>query len=180
MFNKVKQFVDDSFKEIVPHFERTVYWLKELKPDADEAMEIAAYAHDIARAFRSADSIKKFKDKELNDPMRIKEHQEEGVKIIGKFLRDNHYNEKDTLKVENMVLKHEVGGNEESNFIKDADSISYLEINAPKHIEKWVPNLGKEKVRRKFQWMFDRITSNKAKELAKPFYIKAIELLEKA
>ena len=33
------------------HFDRTLYWVLKLKPDADEAFQIAAYSHDIRRAF---------------------------------------------------------------------------------------------------------------------------------
>ena len=32
------------------HFDRTVYWLQQLRPDADGALLIAAISHDIERA----------------------------------------------------------------------------------------------------------------------------------
>ena len=40
-------------------------------------------------------------------------------------------------------------------------------------------NLSKEEVKRKFDWMFNRISLPKAKRLAKPFYEKAVAELEK-
>ena len=54
LYDKVEKFVEKSYKGKfgMVHFKRTVYWIRELKPNADEAMLIAAIAHDIERAFR--------------------------------------------------------------------------------------------------------------------------------
>jgi len=160
------------------HFEQTVAWLKRLKPDADEPMLIAAYSHDIARALRQVDSKTLFKNKELNDPEVLKEHQEQGAQIMGEFLRDNDYDEVSVKRVENMIRHHEEGGDEESNLLMDADSLSYLEVNAKKHIgliDVW----GKGKVERKIDWMYSRISSARAKEFAQPYYQEVKDLLNK-
>jgi len=77
-----------------------------------------------------------------------------------------------------MILKHEFGGDEESNLIKDADSISYLEINVLQHIKKLVVVFNKNKIKRKTDWMFERISSENAKQIAKPFYKEAIKVLK--
>lgn len=83
-YKKAEQFVKESFvktgkKHEMPHFERTVYWLLKLKPDADEALKIAAIAHDIERAFREKDMfIKKKRDTlKMNffDPMKNEERK---------------------------------------------------------------------------------------------------------
>ncbi len=182
MLNKIKKFVNDSFNMSAndngtKHFERTMYWAKQLKPDADEPILIAAYAHDIARAFRKDNTQQTFKDKEFNDPELLAQHQEEGATIISNFLQKENYDEDAIKRVQNIVLNHEVGGSKESDLIKDADSISYLEINAVKHV-KLASDLGKEKIGNKITWMYDRITSPKAKELAKPFYDKTIQKLD--
>jgi hypothetical protein len=55
-FKKVQKFVRDSFNKAgspsnILHHERTIYWIKRLKPEADEALLIAGLAHDIERAF---------------------------------------------------------------------------------------------------------------------------------
>ncbi len=181
MFEQVKAFVKKSFEKSasgssLEHFERTVYWLKKLKPDADEPMLIVAYAHDIARAFRKTDAKKTFKNKEMNDPEILECHQKQGAHILSEFLKKHDYDEKQIKRVHNMILHHEDGGNKEADLIKDADSISYLEINAPKHVKKLVPLIGEDKVRRKIDWMFNRISSEKAKELAKPFYDKVLKM----
>ena len=183
MLEKVKKFIEESFKQCLngkdtKHFERTIYWVKLLKPDVDEAILIAAYAHDIARAFKKKDSEEMFRDREFNDKEILKEHQEEGAKIMADFLKQEGYNEKSIDRVSNMIKYHEEGGDEESNLIMDADSISYLEINAIKHI-KLIKILGKDKIKRKIDFMYNRISSDKAKLLAKPYYEKILELLSK-
>jgi len=181
MLDKVKQFVNESFGKGVnekgsEHFEQTIYWAQQLKPDADEPILIAAYAHDIARAFRKENSEETFKNRELDDPEILKEHQEEGARIMADFLRKEGYDEGSIKRVYDMIRRHEEGGDEESDLIKDADSISYLEINAVKHI-KWIDNLGKDKIKNKIDWMYNRISSDKAKELANPLYEKVLSLI---
>jgi len=183
MLDKVKQFVDKSFANSIygsgstKHFERTVDWLKELKSDADEPMLIAAYAHDIERAFRDGNSQEDFfKDKEFNDRDFLANHQTKGAEIISDFLRKQNYPENEIKRIYNMIRYHEEGGDEESNLIKDADSISYLENNAAKHT-KWISSLGADKVKRKIDWMYNRISLKKAKFLASPFYNKVLEKL---
>ncbi|MFA7708377.1 MAG: HD domain-containing protein [Candidatus Pacearchaeota archaeon] len=183
LLDKTKDFVKKSFEnsasgKSLEHFERTIYWAQQLNPKYDEAILIAAYSHDIARAFRDTDTIDTFKNKELNDLKILKEHQKGGADIMKQFLINEKANAKLVSRVYNMVLRHEIGGGDESNLIKDADSISYLEVNAPKHVKNLSPILGKDKVKRKIDWMFDRITSQQAKKLAMPFYSQAIELLK--
>lgn len=183
MLDKVKKFVKESFEKnsvsgtSMEHFERTLYWTKQLRPEADDPILMAAYAHDIARAFRKTDPAKTFKDKELNDPEILEQHQIESAQIIADFLSKEGYDEKGIERVRNMVRYHEEGGNEEANLIMDADSISYLEVNAPRHVE-FFESLGKDKIRRKIDWMYQRISSDKAKQLARPYYEKSLKMLE--
>ena len=176
-YQEVKLFVDKSFDNSSKHFERTVYWLRQLKPDADEAMQIAAYAHDVERAFDRA-TIDFWKTHQLNDPDYLKKHQEEGSKIMTDFLKKNNYPDKDIKRIAEMIRLHEVGGTKEADLIKDADSISYFEVNAPKHIEKFGKPLGKEKLLTKYNFMYNRITSRKAKEICKEWYTKLIREAE--
>lgn len=177
MLDRVKQFVNNAYGKNPIHFERAVYWLQQINPDADEPMLIAAYAHDVERAF-SPVTIDFFKDKELDDDAYLTTHQENGAKIISDFLRKESYPEEQISRIEEMVRFHEVGGTPESDWIKDADSISYFEVNAPKHIEKFGKPLGKTKVRRKYDFMFERMTHPKAIRIAEPMYREIVRLLD--
>jgi hypothetical protein len=177
----VRNFVEDSFGKKSDHFERTLYWIKQLKPDADLALQISAYSHDIQRAFANEESLKKVEnsDNGFKDETMLKEHQEGGGDIMYKFLIEHGQTEELAEKVKHLISKHEIGGDEEQNLLKDADSVSYFECNADHFVTKYAPVLGKEKVKSKFDWMFERITSDQAKELAEPMYKEALDKLLK-
>ncbi|MBU0706068.1 HD domain-containing protein [Patescibacteria group bacterium] len=183
MLEQVIKFVNKSFEKCatgksVAHFESTLHWIKELRPEADEPILIAAYAHDIQRAFRETNTENTFKNIELNDPDLLKHHQQEGSKIICNFLESKGYDKKGIKRIGNMIAHHEEGGDEESDLIKDADSISYFYTNANKHVTETVKTLGKEKIRNKIDWMYNRITSEKAKKIAKPKYLETVNKLK--
>ncbi|MDR3642698.1 MAG: DUF4202 family protein [Candidatus Doudnabacteria bacterium] len=183
-YPKIEQFVIEAFTKShnpkdIKHFERTVYWLKQLRPEADEALCIAAFAHDTERAFRESSSHpaagsspKGFRDEEF-----LTYHQNKGAEIIADFLKQQNAPQEMTDRVQMLISKHEVGGNEDQNLLKDADSVSYFENQMNHFLTEKVAAVGKEKVREKFQWMFDRITSGKAKDLARPMFEDAITKL---
>ena len=81
-------------------------------------------------------------------------------------------------RVAELIAYHEVGGDAEQNVLKDADSISFLEIQAEHFLTSKLADTSWEEVRDKIKWMFDRISSPVAKELAQGFYDQAIERLE--
>ncbi len=182
MYHKVKAYVDASFKgKHIQHFDRTVHWLKKLRPDADDALLIAAYAHDIERSFRIPEkkdayhkSKEGFRDKEM-----LGHHQEKGAEIIGEFLKAEGVDEATIRRVKHLVSSHEVGGDKDQNLLKDCDSISFFETNAERFVKEYAPRMGKEKVKAKFDWMFERITSPEAKAIARPFYERWLHELEK-
>ncbi len=133
-FEKVRNFVIDSFTKTggiggLNHFDRTVYWVLALKPDADEVLRIAAVAHDIERAYRdpsndpAADSELGFRSDFL-----LKHHPEKGAEIIGEFLAGEHAPQALIDRVKMLIAKHEIGGNDDQNILKDADSISYSRV----------------------------------------------------
>ncbi len=180
----VKEFVKESFIKAgnlgdIKHFERTVYWLKELRPNADEALCIAAFAHDTERAFRDKTANERFRasNKGFTDEDHLMHHQNKGAKIIADFLKEQNAPQELIDRVQMLISKHEVGGNDDQNLLKDADSVSYFGNQIEHFLTSKVAEVGKDKVREKFQWMFDRITSVRAKELAKPMYENAIKRL---
>ncbi len=181
--NLVKKFISEECvkngkKRDIKHYERTLYWLLQLKPDADEAEKIAAFAHDAERVFRSSkyQNITK-SEKGFQDEKHLKHHQEEGVKIISGFLLKNNTNPKLVNEVSRIILKHEVGGDNKQNLLKDADSISFFETNIGYFLTRQVEKTSKNMVRNKFDWMYNRITSPKAKAFCKNWYQEAISRL---
>lgn len=182
LYQKTEKFVIDSFTntgkvQSIKHFLRTVYWLKELEPEADESMQIAAVAHDIERAFRQEDVLEIQDRGGFTDPKFLRLHQERGAEIITNFLRQQGADNKTTEKVKMLVSKHEEGGNKEQNILKDADSLSFFENNIDHFLNKILAEKGIEKTKAKFDWMFERINSDKAKRIAQKWYDEAIEKL---
>lgn len=181
IYQKTEQFVRKSFAKKggdMKHFIRTVYWVKRLHPEAGQNLLIAAVSHDIERAFRS-DSIEHAQNSEKGflDEKHLKDHQEKGAQIIFDFLAREGASEEFAGEVKSLVARHEVGGTKEQNVLKDADSVSFFENNTEHFISEKAGELGKEKVKEKFDWMFSRISSSRAKEIARPWYESGIKRL---
>ena len=186
LYKKTEKFVIDSFTRIgkeyeVKHLLRTVYWIRKMNKliynrTADEALLISAVAHDIERAYRK-DDVKKIISSGFLSKKFLRLHQERGAEIISDFLKTKKANQRLIEKVKQLVSKHEEGGNEDQNLLKDADSLSFFECNVNKFLGK-AETKGKEYVKEKFEWMYTRITSKKAKDIAKPLYEDAMKRLE--
>lgn len=183
-YKKAREFVIDVFpkdrkKGGNKHFTRTVYWVKALKPKADEALLIAAFAHDIERAFgyKNSHQIIDKSDQGFTDKDYLTVHQKEGARIMGDYLLKIGADKKMISRVKMLIVKHEVGGNTDQNLLMDADSISFFENNVDNFVKNKVGETSKEKVKNKFDWMYNRITSKKAKQIAKPWYDRAIKKL---
>ena len=182
-FDLVKIFVDSAFKDKGKidssyHFEQTVYWLKQLNPEADEAMLTAAYAHDIERAFRK-ETDKDLLDKKFNDVFYTHYHPQEGAKIIRVFLEQQGAPKNFIDKTAHLISGHELGGDDEQNLVKDADSMSFLEDQDK--IDGFIARAGirgSETIREKFDFMYNRLTSTKAREIAKPMYEEVLAKLK--
>ncbi len=175
LFEKVKEFVDEAFNGNNAHFVRTVFWLEKLLPNITDTERIAAYAHDIERAFREN---KNAPENYLN-PEFLKKHQEKGAQIISDFLRKEHASEEMISKVTHLVSKHEIGGDLEQDALMSADSISFFETNAEMFVTKKAPVEGYTSVKAKLDWMFNRITTDEAKDFARVDYEKWSKELEK-
>ncbi len=184
LYKKTEKFVQESFlktsRKKSKHSVRTVFWLKKIYPQADEAMLIAAIAHDVERAFKEniLDGIENRK-KGFLDRKEMKRHQEKGAEIIAEFLAQQNADKKIIEKVKLLVSKHEFGGDEEQNILKDADSLSFLENNIDHFINNYIDEVGKKEVEDKITWMFERMTSEDAKEIAGSWYKDAIKKIEK-
>jgi hypothetical protein len=179
VYNKTEKFVTDAFAKAgkptdVNHAKRTVYWVKELKPDADESLLIAGVAHDIERAFYG--DWKKGSD----DPEDLRKHQDLSAAEIEKFLRDEKYDEKLIVRVKHLVACHEEGGDVDQNVLCDADCLAYFEEKAMRHVKKDKAD-GKplDEIRKKIDYNFQRIHSEKAKKIAQKWYDEAVRELEK-
>lgn len=177
LYQAADHHVEQSFadhKGTMKHLRRTADWVEELKPDADEALMIAAVSHDIERSARSPE----YRVGSFTDPEFLRYHQETGAQMIAKFLETQNAPAELVDRVKHLVSKHEVGGDDDQNLLKDADTVSFFENNIDLFLTKKIKEEGREAIHEKLRWMFDRITSDKARELAQPFYDEAMKRLD--
>lgn len=175
LLSKTIEYVDEVFGGKKPHFERTVFWLEKFLPEATEAHKIAAYSHDIERAFR--EKGKSIPENYLDQKFLIN-HQEKGAEIMTNFL-NNQGAPKDLIKtVSSLITGHETGGNKEQTALMDADSVSFFETNAEMFVNQKAPIEGYKNVKEKLDWMFNRISSEEHKKFAEENYKKWSEALE--
>ena len=175
LLNKTVDYVDGLFGTKDRHFVRALHWVLELDPRASLQVQIAAYAHDVERALYDYNWGAFLMDEKV-----LKDHQENGAKAIYDFLIKEGADKGFASEVKSLIAKHEVGGTYEQNLVKDADSISYFETNALKHVA-WAEKFSEKEVRAKYDWMWDRLTFDRSRDLARPFYEQAVaKLKEKA
>jgi hypothetical protein len=168
LYDQTVAYVDAAFGgRQKPHFTRAVYWFEQFLPQATEAQRIAAYAHDIERAFR--DETKTTPDDYL-DPEFLRQHQEKGAEIMAEFLQHHGASAEVITAVTHLISHHEIGGDADQNALMDADSISFFETNAEMFVTEKAPVEGYAKVKEKLDWMFNRISTDEHKALAQENY----------
>lgn len=143
------------------HADNTLEWLLRLEPDADEALQLAALAHDIDRAIEET----KTKRAHFDDYDAFKTaHARNGAKILRPILTACGVHGDVVDETCRLVASHEVGGDPRSNLLKDADSISYFDVNLPHYYRRE----GWAETKRRALWGYRRL-SQRAKEMVKHF-----------
>jgi len=173
LYDKVVEYVDKSFGSKKAHFERAVYWIEKFIPNATEAHKISAYAHDIERGLNGE------KDRDYLNREFYMAHSEKGAELMGEFLEKNGADIETINKVKHLISRHEVGGDAEQNALMDADSVSYFETNAEHFVRSRIKEDGYEKIKGKFDWMYNRISTDEHRMFAKENYEKWSKELEK-
>lgn len=140
------------------HAENTLEWLLRFDPFADQSMRIAAFAHDIDRAVES----RKIRRSDYNDYDAFKAaHARNSAKILRTVLDRCNMAGSVVDEACRLVALHEIGGDPRSNLLKDADSISYFEVNMPWYYQRE----GWEETKRRCIWGYQRL-SEKMKKIA--------------
>jgi len=160
IIKKLERIISESpISNDLIHANLVVKWVKVLKPNADDALEIAALAHDMERG------ITKITNKDLKNMSNYEKDREEhslrSVKYTAETLEELGCDSKFIDEVSHLIELHEVGGDSDSDILKDADSIAYFEYNIPLYLKR----NGLEKTKFKIKYMFDRVSSGKAKKI---------------
>ncbi len=140
------------------HSKNTLKWLLKLKPDADEVLQIAAMGHDIERAVEQ----RKVRREDFPDYDRFKAAHARNSAVILKeiMLECGVEDERPIQEVYDLVCRHEVGGDPRCDLLKDADGISFFEVNLPFYYQRNDP----EETKRRCRWGYRRL-SEEAKKI---------------
>lgn len=168
---EIEKIVAQSDLVVDPaHSKNTLEWLLRLKPDADEALQIAALAHDIERGY---DRNQK---EHSNDPREYEEYRQKhpirSAQITVDLMKEYSYEENMIVRVQKLVENHETGGYEDADILRDADSLSFLETN----FDNYLMRKGKERTKQKVNDMYNRM-SERSKEIGKDLYRKCLSKL---
>jgi len=141
------------------HAENTLYWLLKLDPEADQALQIAALAHDIDRAVEA----QKVRREDFSDYNIFKvAHAHNGARILRAIMDRCGVAKSVTDEACRLVTFHEVGGDPRSDLLKDADSVSYFEVNLPLYYQRE----GRDETIRRCNWGYQRLSA-RMKEIVK-------------
>jgi hypothetical protein len=141
------------------HAENTLDWLLKLDPEADQALQIAALAHDIDRAVEA----QKVRRADFSDYNAFKvAHAHNGARILREILSKCGVAKSVLDEACRLVTFHEVGGDPRSDLLKDADSVSYFEVNMPLYYQRE----GRDETKRRCNWGYQRLSA-RMKEVVK-------------
>lgn len=133
------------------HSKNTLEWLLRLRPDADEALKLAALGHDVERAMIK----RKVRRVDFEDFDEFKAaHAENSAAILEEVMVDCGLEEGMVEEVCRHVRRHEVGGDPRSNLLKEADGISYFDVNLAMYFER----NGWDETKRRSEWGFRRLS----------------------
>ncbi len=141
------------------HADNTLEWLLRLEPKADEALQLAALAHDIDRAVEEI----KVKRADFDDYDVFKAaHARHSAQLLRPILTTCGVAGDIVDKACRLVEIHEVGGDPEADLLKDADAISYFDVNLPLYYQRE----GWGETQRRSRWGYRRL-SPRAQEIVK-------------
>lgn len=158
----------ESTKELA-HGIETLDWLLKIEPKAPWHLQIAAFAHDIERAIPfvegktpqlpSKDAYPDYDDYKAA-------HAKRSAEIVKTIMAQFGFNTYDITVVSSAIEKHEVGGDPNSDLVRDADSIRWFDGGYINYINKYSVEGAKEKG----WWMFKRAREETQKLILKlPF-----------
>jgi len=159
---RIKEIISKSTVPEDPlHSINTLEWLLKIDPNADEALIIAALGHDIDRAIIEG-KIMRADFSNYNDFKQA--HARNSARILEDIMIEFEVDQNIISDVRILVQNHEIGGNDRTDMLKDADSISYFDTNLPLYFARNVL----EETQRRTIWGYKRL-SPRMKERLKTF-----------
>jgi hypothetical protein len=161
---KIEEVINGSSVPEDPiHSINTLEWLLKLMPDAGESLKTAALGHDIERAIEK----RKVRRKDYKDYDAFKDaHALNSANVLTEIMQACDIDKKMINEVIFLVRHHETGGTDQVDILKDADSISYFDVNLPFY---FIRNNLKETTRRCL-WGYKRLSDQGKKIVAELNY----------
>ncbi len=150
------------------HSKNTLEWLTKISPIVDKALEIAALGHDIERAIEGR-KVKQPDYSSYNEFKRV--HAFNSANILKEIMIEFDVVEEFIEDVCSLVNHHETGGNERADLLKEADAISFFDVNLPMYFDR----CGIETTRKRCLWGLKRL-SKKGREIIANFKYEDDEL----
>lgn len=154
--------------EDLTHAKNTLEWLLRLKPDADEALKIAALGHDIERAIHPR-KVRRTDYKSYDEFK--KAHALNSAKILAEIMKECNLGQEFIHDVFFLVRHHETGGSARADVLRDADAISFFHVNVPHYFAR----NGAEETKRRCLWGCKKLPDN-LKEVVAQFHYEDEEL----
>ena len=172
---RIRAFIAGSaVPEDPAHADNTVEWLLRLRPGADAALHLAALGHDIDRA--APDKVRR-EDFDDYDAFKAA-HAEHGAAILGGLLARCGVPAAVRDEACRLVRAHEVGGDPRADLLKDADSLSYFEVNLPLYYRRE----GRNETLRRCVWGIRRLSPRARRMLEHGRFIdsRLVDLVQEA
>ena len=148
---RIRQVIAGSqVPEDARHADNTLEWLLRLEPDAGEALQLASLAHDIDRALSESKAARA----DFDDYGAFKAaHARNGARILRPILTACDVAPDTIDETCRLVEDHEAGGDTASDLLKEADSISFFDVNLPFYYrrEGWTETM------RRARWGYRRL-----------------------
>ena len=155
---EIENLTKNSYAKIDSyHIQSVLKWVLKLKPESSIALKIAALGHDIDRSF----SERKPKREDFDTYEKYKDaHAKMSAQIITELMQKYNFDAKTIGKVKFLIENHEIGGEEDVEILKEADSIAFFENN----LDYYKKNYSLHHTKEKIKFMYKRL-SDKTKRL---------------
>lgn len=139
------------------HAQAVLKWVLKIKPEADEALQIAALGHDIDR---SLENYRQMKARHVTYAEYKKEHVLQSAKITCNILEKYNLDKNIIDKVRNLIENHETGGEGDVAILMSADSLAFFN-----NLVHYRQEHTEQETLEKIKYMHNRL-SDQAKSLA--------------
>ena len=154
--NEILQVLSHSaIPEDYEHALNVLKWVNRLKPEADFPLRMASLGHDIERALPEQ-KVQRINFPSYDDFKRA--HAENSAKIVNEILSTYPLAQDVIERVHYLIANHEFGkdGDLDLAILKDADSLSFFEINLPYYFQRE----GEKETYLRMQWGYQRMSES--------------------